>query len=185
MCIRDSNVYAQGSDINNEYNYVDNTIVASSDYHEVTEVSLSPAQGLSMGHPLAVERSTAVAELSFTGSSFLEIVDVSVHSESHPGAFCGSDESPRLLKVPAPTTHPIRVSFDNTIAELQEGQMASAVLNVAWMNLDGTMEQLEIPIEVTARSAFDVVYRDNSNWSSKTVYSGDRVTITDLSLIHI
>ena len=75
--------------------------------------------------------------------------------------------------------HPIEVSFDNRVAALQEGQQATAVLNVVWRALDGTMGQVDLPIEVVARSAFEIIYSENADWSSEIVYAADRVTITD------
>ena len=173
------NVYAQGSDTANQYNYSSADLVVSSDYQEVIEVNLAPESGLLMGHPLAADRSSASAMLSFTAPSYVEIVDIAVHSESHPGAFCSLVELPRSLKSPAPMIHPIEVSFDNRVAVLQEGQQATAVLNVVWRALDGTMGQVDLPVEVVARSAFDIIYRENAEWSSERVYAADRVTITD------
>ena len=171
------NVYAQSSDQIDQYGYSDQQLVSSSDYQEMIELNLSPENGLMMGHPLAAERSTAQAILSFTAPSFIEIVDISIHSESHSGAFCSSLAVPWTLKSPDPTLYPIPVSFDNRVAELREGQSATAVLNVAWRSVDGTMEQIDLPVEVVARSAFDIIYQQTAPWSSQVVYPADRVTI--------
>ena len=41
------------------------------------------------------------------------------------------------------------------------------------------MEQTELPVSVIVRQAFDIVYSEDALWSSQTVYSADRVTITN------
>ena len=173
------NVYAEGSDTTDQYQYADSELVVSSDYQEVIGVNLSPVDGLMMGHPLAAERSSAQATLSFSAPSAIEIIEIAVHSESHPGAFCSPRELPWSLKSPAPSTHAIEVLFDNQVAGLLEGERATATLNVVWRELDGLMRHADLPIEVVVRSSFDIVYRENALWSSQTVYAADRVTIAE------
>ena len=41
------------------------------------------------------------------------------------------------------------------------------------------MGQADLPVEVVARSAFDIVYQQSAPWSSQVVYPADRVTISN------
>ena len=166
-------------------NEVGDELVVSSDYQERIQVVLEPADLLNIGHPLSVDRSTSYVQLSFTAPSYIEIVDVSVHSESHPGAFCSSMELPVTLKQVSPTQHTIELTFDNVTAGLQDGEIATAVLNIAWGMLDGSMGQIEIPIQLVARSAFNILYTEDALWSSKVVYSADRVTIRNQATVEL
>jgi hypothetical protein len=117
--------------------------------------------------------------VEFTGPSYVEVVDVIVRDESHPGSLCSSTSLPWSLKSPSPGQHSLEVSFDNTIAGLREGQSATGVLSVLWARLNGVVEEQVIPLEVIARSSFQIVYDQSAPWSSQTVYSGDQVTITN------
>ena len=112
------NAYAASTDVDDSFGYVDTEVVVSSDYVEVIALSVSPEDGLDLGHPLAADRSSGLLQVSFTGPSYVEIVDVSIHSESHPGAFCGDVALPLSLRAPTPTTTGIEIKFDNTVAGL-------------------------------------------------------------------
>ncbi|MFT7623683.1 MAG: dienelactone hydrolase, partial [Myxococcota bacterium] len=155
----------------------DGDVIVSSDYREVIDVQPVPAGGLNMGHPSSADQSVGTALVSFTGPSYVEIVDVTVHNESHPGAFCSGPDSPLVLKSPAPAVHAFDVVFDNTVAGLNEGQSATGTLTVVWANLDGTTQQVEWPLHAVAQSSFEIIYDVTAPWSSKTVYSSDDVTI--------
>jgi len=179
------NAYAPSSDPSDAYGYASPEVVLSSSYQEVINVSLSPQPALSLGHPLASERSIGALQVSFTAPSYIEIVDVVVHSESHPGAFCSPRELPLTLKSPAPSQHSLELSFDNTIAGLQETEVATATVSVLWARLDGLVEEVSLPVQVTARTSFEVVYDVSAPWSSQTVYAGDQVTITNAAEVEL
>ena len=172
------NVSAASGDPDNDYGYVDAEVTVSSEYQERIQVNVTPSDRIEMGHPIAADRSTGSVQISFTAPSYVEIMDVAVHSESHPGSFCSPRALPWTLKNPAPTLHTLEIEFDNIVAGLRDGDQATAVLEIVWVALDGVMSQVDVPIQVTARDAFDIVYRESGLWSSQTVYAADRVTIT-------
>ena len=169
----------------NGIGYSDTELIVSSDYQERIAIDIAPVGGLNAGHPLAESRSATSAYLRFDAPSYVEIVDVAFRNESHPGAFCAPVPLPLTLKTPSPTQHAFPIEFHNDVAGLREGESASAIVNIAWERLDGTMEQIEIPIEVLARSSFDVVFTENAAWSSKTVYAADRVTISNGAEVYL
>ena len=169
----------------NTFGYSDTELVVSSDYKERISLSVTPEQGVVAGHPLAATESTSSAYLRFHAPSYVEVVDVSFRDESHPGAFCTPLNFPWSLEDPAPAQHMLPLEFHNDVAGLREGQQASAIVNIAWSKLDGSMEQSEISVEVTARSAFDVIFTEDGAWSSQRVYAADRVTIVNGAEIHL
>jgi dienelactone hydrolase len=171
------NAHAPSSEVSRSFTYSASSLTVSSDYQEVTALTLNPQPLYSFGHPLAAERSTGVISVSFTAPSYVEVVDVLVHSESHPGAFCSPRALPWSLREPAPSEHALEVSFDNTVAGLQEGEVATATLSVLWARLDGVVEEVSLPLQVTARTAFEVVYDSSALWSSQVVYAADQVSV--------
>lgn len=178
-------VRAASSDPTNSFGYAAPELIVSSDYQERITLTVTAQTGVVAGHPLAQSQSTSAAHLQFDAPSYVEIVDVAFRNESHPGAFCAPLSFPWTLESPAPAQHLLPLEFHNDIAELQEGQQASAIVNIALSKLDGTMKQIEFPLKVTARSAFDIVFGEDSAWSSQTVYAADRVTIANGADIHV
>jgi hypothetical protein len=164
---------------------VEGSLVISSDYQEEIALSLSPTDGVMIGHPTFLEQSVGTALLSVEGPSYVEIIDVTVHGESHPGAFCSPEELPLVLKSPSPTVTPLEVLFDNTVAGLSQGESAEGVLTVVWSRLDGTTGQLQVPLYAIVQSSFDVIYDVTAPWSSKNVYSSDNVIITDDAVVSL
>ena len=169
---------AASGDPANALGYSDAEVVVSSDLQEVVALALSPQPTYLHRHPLASDRSTGALHLTLTAPSAVEVVGVAVHNESHPGALCASAALPWTLKEHAPLERALALTFDNTVAGLQEGEVATATVSVLWAGLDGLVEEVALPVEVTARGSFEVVYDQDALWSSQPVYPADRVTLT-------
>ncbi|NNM30583.1 MAG: DUF642 domain-containing protein [Akkermansiaceae bacterium] len=170
------NVKATGSDSLNLYGYVDANITASSDYQEIITLS-TPGGGLAIEHPLALNESTDAVDVSYTGPANVEVSSIAISAESHPGAFTSLTAAPLVMLNPSPTTTPVTIQFDNTVAGLADGETATATLTIAWDELDGGTDQVSFPLSATAAAATTVVYDASANWSSQTVRSFDDVVI--------
>lgn len=177
------NVKAAGSDTMNLYGYADANVIASSDYQEIIDVTLFPAGGLDDAHPIEDLLSTGTVQVAFTAPTNVEIIDVQIRSDSHAEAFSSADALPRVLWTPAPAREVLYLQFDNSVAGLTEGQTATGMLEVVWENLDGTTDQVQVPIRTTARSPSTVVYDVTADWSSKTVYRIDDVVIRSHAMV--
>jgi hypothetical protein len=116
--------------------------------------------------------------VSFTAPTNVEIVDVQFSAESHPGSFSFEEALPYVLWDPVPATSFLPVQFDNSIAGLTDLQTATATLTLVWEDrLDGTTDQLTVPVTVTARAPATVTYSVTAPWSSQPVYDFDDVVI--------
>jgi len=160
-------------------------LVLSSDYVEQIALTVSPQAGVSIGHPLFMDQSLGTALVSAEAPSYVEIIDVTVHGETHPGAFCSPKLLPWVLKSPAPAASTLEVLFDNTVAGLSEGQSAEGTMTLVFARLDGTTGQVEVPLYAIAQSSFEVVYDVSADWSSQTVYSSDNVTINGGAVVDL
>ena len=156
---------------------IEDGLVISSDYQEEISLWASPEGGLAMGHPLHLDTSTASLALSVSAPSYVEVIDITVHGETHPGAFCSPQALPLVLKEPAPSSSMLELRFDNSVAGLDEGEVAEGTLSIVWSRLDGTTGQVDVPLFAIAQSSFEVVYDQSASWSSQLVYAGDNVTI--------
>ncbi|MGB0592419.1 MAG: acetylxylan esterase [Myxococcota bacterium] len=160
-------------------------LVLSSDYIEQLALDVSPQAGVSIGHPLFMDQSLGTALVSFEAPSYVEIIDVTVHGETHPGAFCSPQLLPWVLKSPAPAVSTLEVLFDNTVAGLSEGQTAEGTMALVFARLDGTTGHVEVPLYAVAQSSFEVVYDVSADWSTQTVYSSDNVTIEGGAVVDV
>jgi hypothetical protein len=127
-------------------NALNGALVASSDYRENIALMLTPGGGLDIGHALSDEASTGVVSVAYTGPSYVEIVDLRIHGETHPGAFSFSQTQPWILKTPWPVSEPLEVRFDNTVAGLVEGQNSTGLLTVVWQELDGATNRVDLAL---------------------------------------
>ncbi len=173
------NVKAAASTASKPFTYTSKDLVASSDYQEVINLKLAPAKGLLIQQPTTGGAASGKALISFTGPSYVEIVDVAVHSESHPGALCvGKATLPIVLKSPSPSVHALRVQFNNSVAGLKSGGKATGVLEVVWQALDGRMGHVQLPLSAVVVKPLDVVFDKDALWSSKAPYAPRHVTIS-------
>ncbi|MGJ8672759.1 LamG-like jellyroll fold domain-containing protein [Rubritalea sp.] len=123
-------------------------LTVSSDYQEIFEVTLSPSGGLSIPHPEDVANTVGTIEVSIDGPSNLPVVDIALIDASHPGAFSTTTE-PFLIAENTPSTTPIEIVFDNTVANLDAGQSASATVQVTYELTDGSLESVTLPVTVS------------------------------------
>jgi dienelactone hydrolase len=156
--------------------YNNTNLTASSDYQE--NIALL-ADALAMEHLLADIQSTDTVNVSYSGPANVEISSITISGESHPGSFSSLTAAPLVLLTPTPDTTPVMIQFDNTVASLTEGQTATATLTITWDELDGSTDQVTLPLSATARTPRSVVYSSTSDWSSETVDSIDDVTINN------
>ncbi|MDF7799348.1 acetylxylan esterase [Pontiellaceae bacterium B1224] len=150
-------------------NVLSDTLVVSSDYQEI--ITLSSDQ-LEMNHSIYSSQSTGTVAVAFTAPTNVEVIDVSIGNESHPGAFVNATSLPLVDPETYPSTFPVGIAFDNTIAGLTDGQTASATLTFVWHELDGSTDQIELPIQVLAYSTLEaeveIYATSNTDYGSNT-----------------
>jgi hypothetical protein len=144
-------------------------VIASSDYQEVIHLIPTPADQLEISHPVFTNQSTSTVEVAFTGPTNVEISDIRVSGQSHPGAFTNLTAAPMVLTDVAPTTTSVRVKFDNIVAGLTNGQSATATLVIVWDELDGSVSQMELPLCALAWGGTNAVY---GTWALSNGLSG-------------
>lgn len=179
------NVRSQASDADADndgttdlYGYKDDQLIASSDYREIISVFTVPDTAFAMDHSLEETLSTGMLNMAFTGPTNAEIIDVQITEESHPGSFSVAEALPFVIWSPAPALTPFRIAFDNSVSGLAELETATAVLTIVWEDqLDGSTDQVQVPVSATARNPSTVTFNSDANWSSKEVYSFDDVVI--------
>jgi len=154
------NVKATGSDTNNLYGYVDADLVASSDYQEIIDVALGPGGGAAFIHPVADTLSTGTVDVVFSVPTNLEIVDVQVGSQSHPGAFTNANALPMVFEA---TPDAVEIAFDNSVAGLAQGETATGMVTVTWEHLDGSTDEARLPVSVTVAVAPTSVTIEDAN----------------------
>jgi autotransporter-associated beta strand protein len=170
------NTKATGSDTGDLYGYVDSEIIASSDYQEVIDLSLSPAASLAIEHPLAEDQSSGTVDMAFSGPANVEISSITI-SGVYADSFSSLTAAPLVLLTPTPDTTPVTIQFDNTVAGLTEGQTATATLTIVWDELDGSTDQISLPLSATAVAALTVVHDASADWDSQNVNSIDHVIL--------
>jgi len=163
------NVEATGSDTGDLFGYVDSNIVASSDYQEINNLILSPSNTLEMEHSLTEDQSTDIVHVAYTGPANVEISSITISGESHAGAFACLTSTPLVLLTPTPDTTPMGIQFDNTVAGLADAETATATLTIIWDELDGSTDQISLPISVTARAGVTVIFDASADWASQDV----------------
>ena len=168
------NVKATGSDAV-LYGYNDADITASSDYQEI--IDLSPSLGVAIQHSLANNQSTGTVEVGYTGPGNVDVSSITISGESHAGAFSSLTAAPLVMLTPTPDTTPVTIQFDNTVAGLTEGQSATATLTIVWDELDGSTDQIALPLVATAIVAATVNYDASADWDSQNVNDIDHVVI--------
>ncbi len=156
----------------------DGALVLSSDYQERIALAVEPADGLEFGHPVGVERSVGRLQVGFTGPSYVEVVAVTVEEETHPGAFSVSAALPWVLEQPLPATEALELLFDDAVAQLGEGEVASCVLRIVWAALDGRTTAVDVPARVGLVPNVPIVFAGDADWSSQDVFFDADVTIT-------
>ncbi len=171
------NVKATGSDTGDLYGYTTADITASSDYQEIITASLKPSGSLAIEHPLADDQSTSIVNVAYTGPANIEISSITITGESHAGAFSSLTTAPLVQLTPSPDTTPVTIQFDNTVAGLTDGQTATATLTIVWDELDGSTDQITLPLSATAQTAVTVVYDASTDLASQDTNDVDNVII--------
>jgi hypothetical protein len=106
--------------------------------------------------------------IAFTAPTNVEISDIRLSGQSHPGAFTNLTVAPMVLRNAAAATS-IGVQFNNTVAGLTNGQSATATLIIVWDELDGTTDQIELPLRASAWGGTNAVY---GTWALSNGLSG-------------
>jgi len=171
------NAKATGSDTNGLYGYNDVNLTVSSDYRENIDVILNPADALVIEHLLADDQTSGMVNMSYAGPANVEISSIAIGGQSHAGAFTTTATAPMVLNYPSPVMTPISIQFDNTVAGLTNGQTAAATMTIVWDNLDGSTDQIQLPVSAIAIASRTVVYDVSDLWSSRQVNAGDDVII--------
>lgn len=152
-------------------------LVLSSDYQERIAVSVVPGPGLDLSHPEGIPESVGRLQVGFTGPSYLDVVEVTIGDESHPGAFAVPEPLPWVLEEALPATSGLAIVFDDARAQLAPDEVASCRLTLRWAGLDGTLTALEVPVTARLVPNVPVVFDQDADWSSENVFTGAHVTI--------
>ena len=179
------NVEATGSDAADLYGYRDADITASSDYQEIISAVLNPASSLAIEHPLADDQSTGIVDVAYTGPANIEISSITITGESHAGSFSSLTSAPLEILNPSPVSAPVTIQFDNTVAGLTSGQTATAILSIVWDELDGSTDQITLPISASVQAALTVVHDTSADWDSKDVNDIDNVIIRNDAIVTV
>jgi len=131
-------------------NVLNGDLVASSDYQEIIDLILDPSDQLSISHTLGENQTTGTVQMAFTAPTNVEISDIRLGDQSHPGAFTNLTAAPMVRTNAFPATTPVVIEFDDTIAGLSDGETATAILTIVWDELDGTTDQIQLAIRATA-----------------------------------
>jgi dienelactone hydrolase len=143
-------------------------VIASSDYQEVIHLISTPSDQLEISHPVFTNQSASTVAIAFTAPTNVEISDIRLSGQSHPGAFTNLTMAPMVLRNAAVATS-IGVKFNNTVAGLTNGQSATATLIIVWDELDGTTDQIELPLRASAWGGTNAVY---GTWALSNGLSG-------------
>lgn len=178
-----SDVDADGSGTTDTYGYIDEDLIVSSDYREVIGLTQSPAAEFEIAHLLGDDQSMGSLQVSFTGPTNVEITQVHITAESHVGSFSVGTALPLIIDTPTPVTTPLEVQFDNTVASLATGQSATGTLTIIWENLDGSTEEVSIPLKATVEPPVEVCFDLDAPWSSEPIRSFDTVKISEGAIV--
>ncbi|MDF7809416.1 LamG domain-containing protein [Pontiellaceae bacterium B12219] len=106
--------------------------------------------------PAEIELELVAPATTITGSvavSYMSETDVevsiSISDPAHPGAFSVLSATPQILTEPSPASTVIEFEFDNSIANLADGESATGVVTFAW-NESGasTTNEVSVPMSV-------------------------------------
>ncbi|MDB4732318.1 acetylxylan esterase, partial [bacterium] len=178
-----SDLDADGSGRTDTFNYIDEHLIVSSDYQEVIALTLNPAAEFVIDHPVVNDQTTGSLQVAFTGPTNVEITEINITAESHAGAFSEVTGLPLVFEVPSPASSALEVQFDNTIASLTQGQFATGTMTIVWENLDGSTDQIAIPLKATVEVAAEICFDLDADWTSKTIRTFDTVKISDGAIV--
>lgn len=120
------------------------------------------------------------ASVTFSAINNLEVVSIDFVNETHVGAFSTTEEFLTGLL----TNTEFEVVFDNSVAGLNVGEMATSVLRLTWVGLDNvTTSTIDIPLQATVHTPQDIIYDVTANWSSKSPNIVDHVIIRDDAIV--
>ena len=79
------------------------------------------------------------------------ITAVSVVDQTHPGAFANLTSLPLALTSPSPATETISIEFDNTVANLADGETATGVVEIVWNEVGSASSSTStVPVSATS-----------------------------------
>ncbi len=178
-----SDLDADGSGRTDNFNYVDEDLIVSSDYREVIALTLNPAAEFVIDHPIDEDHTTGSLQVAFTGPTNVEITEVNITAESHGGAFSTVTELPLIIEVPSPASSALEVQFDNTIASLTQGESATGTVTIVWENLDGSTDEVTIPLKATMAVSAEICFDLDADWTSETIRTFDTVKISSGAVV--
>jgi hypothetical protein len=155
-------------------NALNGTLVASSDYQENISLIPTPADQLEISHPVFTNKSTSTVAVAFKAPTNVEISDIRLSNQSHPCAFTNLTAAPMVLTNVSPATTSVWIKFDNTVAGFTNGQSATATLTIVWDELDGTTDQIELPVRARAWGGSNAVY---GTWALSNGLSGTNANL--------
>ncbi|MGJ8676659.1 MAG: LamG-like jellyroll fold domain-containing protein [Akkermansiaceae bacterium] len=124
-------------------------LTVSSDYQELFEVTLDPSDRLLIDHSDATDvSSSSTVNVTIDGPGNLPITNIRFVNETHSGAFSVAETS-FLISENSPTTNPIEVTFDNSVANLTAGQSATSRMRVFYELTDRTIYAEDISVVAT------------------------------------
>jgi dienelactone hydrolase len=127
--------------------YSDVNLITTSDYQEITRVNFTPSNALSLTQSTTTNLSTNTVTTVVIGPTHVEIVGVQLAAQTHPGAFTLLNTLPSVITNANATA--LKIKFNNTVAGLSLGQMATANLVVSWEELDGSTNRVQLLVSVT------------------------------------
>ena len=184
-----------GNGRSDTYNYLEPYLTVSSDYYEINDLSFTQ-ENLSKAHEAITDTSSIDVSLTLIGPGDLTLSAITFENESHAGALQYTEaDLPTLatgltrleggVHVPVTIVQSIPISFDNTVANLNEGESATADLVVSWTEIDGEVKSITTPLTVNAIAAKEVTISTDSNWNENAIEEIDSVTINNDAQVSI
>ncbi|MDF7800422.1 hypothetical protein P4C99_13170 [Pontiellaceae bacterium B1224] len=96
---------------------------------------------------LLVPPETAVSEsMDFSFSSDTNVnIAISITDQTHPGAFSVLTTTPQVIT----TNTPVEIQFDNAVAGLENGEVATGNVVIAWNEIGSTtINEISVPVSV-------------------------------------
>jgi dienelactone hydrolase len=165
------------------FQYVDENLIVSSDYQEVIALTLNPATEFVIDHPFDEDLTTGSLQVAFIGPTNVEVTEVNITAESHSGAFSLVTGLPFVIENPSPASSALEVQFDNTVASLTQGQSSTGILTIVWENLDGSTDEIAIPLKATVAVSAVICFELDADWTSETIQTFDAVKISDGAIV--
>ncbi|MEJ6567261.1 MAG: hypothetical protein QNL80_00220, partial [Akkermansiaceae bacterium] len=162
-----------------ETTYFSNTVYASSRLQEV--VTVQPPSTVELALSETATSVTGNARVDFTAIHNLEITSVDFVNETHPSAFSTDEEFTFGLI----TGTPFQVTFDNSVAGLNLGESATAILRLTWVALDNvTTSTIDIPLSAIVDNSQAVIFiwdgnGSNLRWTTAENWVNDTVPPTN------